>query len=407
MPIKNLIFICLFTVLFSSCVSTTLVQKSNPSNQVIEKYSVLKNDNSTKSGKYEQYYKSKIITEGFYLNNQKHGTWKYHDISGNLYITGNYKNGLFTGIWNTFLDGEKTSSLTYNDSSMNVIEYHSNKKIAYSIFNYNKSYSYGKSFHKNGSIKEIFYLKNGKLDSLYSLYFENGQLHREIIFKEGIVSSIRKTYNPNGNEINGGNCINGNGSFIRYYLPISVQTEKLVIESMMEFTNGYLNNEFIRYFEDGGIESKGQYLNGKQIGIWQIYNSKNNLLEQRDFDKIPDKLYDENAKPNFNICLLNDNEFNREPQFQSGENELYKFLSDNIVYPASARIKGTEERIIFDIYINELGEVEDVKALSYKEEVLFHSGKSVIKTFPRLNPRLQMGVPVPSKLTLPINFSLK
>jgi len=97
------------------------------------------------------------------------------------------------------------------------------------------------------------------------------------------------------------------------------------------------------------------------------------------------------------------------PVFKGGQAAMYKFISDNIEYPDSARINGIQGQVIaqFVVDIDSLTkEVKIVRGIGYgcNEEVLrifelMNAQKSWI-------PGRHKGVAVPVSFTLPIKFIL-
>jgi antitoxin component YwqK of YwqJK toxin-antitoxin module len=409
MPTKNFFYLILIIAFFSSCSSTKLVQKSNPNNNdVVEKYSVLKNDNSIRSGKYEQYYKGKIITEGFYVNNQKNGNWKYHDYSGILFITGDFKEDKKNGIFSTFLNGKVVSKCEFiNDNLLNINSFREDSLTAFTL-NRNSNEAFDMHiYNRNGILKEKYQIKYGKVDGMYNLYFFNGKLHREILYDMGVYKQIVRTFDINGNKIDGGNLINKTGSVLTYHLQKNSENEEMNFEAKMEFSNGLINNDFKTFFRNGKIKTEGQFNNGVRIGLWKYYKENSDSIEIKDFDKSPEPKDDFKNDSNDIKSYFNNQEFTRMPQFQGGDGERFNFISSNLVYPNSAKFYGKEGKVFISIELDELGEMVSMTPIYYSDETLLHAAKNLIKLFPRWNPDINGGVPVKSRVTIPINFQLK
>lgn len=94
------------------------------------------------------------------------------------------------------------------------------------------------------------------------------------------------------------------------------------------------------------------------------------------------------------------------PFFPGGDDARIQFLSENINYPDSARIKGIEGTVLATFVVERDGTLSDVKILKgigggCDEEVL-----RVIKAMPRWNPGIQRGKPVRVQFNMPLKFSL-
>jgi TonB family protein len=94
------------------------------------------------------------------------------------------------------------------------------------------------------------------------------------------------------------------------------------------------------------------------------------------------------------------------PEFASGQAELMKFLQQNLRYPADARAKGIEGRVVAQFIVNEKGNISDITILrgiypSCDSEVV-----RVISAMPRWNPGKQNGNAVKVYFKLPVTFKL-
>ncbi len=80
------LFLLLNTLLFSGTVfaQTVKTELDEPNLGIKEKFSVLKSDTSIKEGPYAVYsrYRSKLLCEGFYKNNNRDGVWTSYDYNG-------------------------------------------------------------------------------------------------------------------------------------------------------------------------------------------------------------------------------------------------------------------------------------------------------------------------------------
>ena len=94
------------------------------------------------------------------------------------------------------------------------------------------------------------------------------------------------------------------------------------------------------------------------------------------------------------------------PCFPGGLDELVRFLSTNIQYPAEARQREIEGRVLLRSVIGKTGDVEDVKVMQPVDELLDQEAVRVCKMLPRFQPGVVDGKAVRVWYTLPISFKL-
>jgi protein TonB len=96
------------------------------------------------------------------------------------------------------------------------------------------------------------------------------------------------------------------------------------------------------------------------------------------------------------------------PKFPGGEAAMFKYISNNIVYPKSAQKDGIAGTVYIYFIINKKGNVTsaEVKRGVRGGEELNAEALRVIKEMPQWEPGYQNGKPVSVQLTLPIKFTL-
>jgi antitoxin component YwqK of YwqJK toxin-antitoxin module len=182
---------------------------------------------------------------------KKHGPWKgvYADTKNPKY-EGTFEHGKEVGIF-TFFDNTKTKRIIatreFNpaDNSAYTIVYDQlkNKVSEGKVVN---KLSEGKWIYYHKASKVIMATENyskGKLEGLRSVFYPNGKIAEEILYKNDQKDGPYKRYTESG----------------------------IIIEE-----SNYNNNEFdglaiFRDPDDGTIVSKGKFVNGKKAGIWQFY----------------------------------------------------------------------------------------------------------------------------------------
>lgn len=95
------------------------------------------------------------------------------------------------------------------------------------------------------------------------------------------------------------------------------------------------------------------------------------------------------------------------PRFPGGDEEMFKFLDKNIVYPSNAKDLNVQGKVYVSFVIDTFGNISNV---SVERGIGFGCDDEairVISMMPRWEPGLQSGHPVKVKFVLPIYFKLK
>lgn len=95
------------------------------------------------------------------------------------------------------------------------------------------------------------------------------------------------------------------------------------------------------------------------------------------------------------------------PEFPGGMTGLMQYLSKNIKYPADARTKGKEGRVIVSVIINTKGKATNPTIIKSVDPSLDAEALRVAGTMPDWVPGTKDGIPVNVKYTFPVNFSLQ
>lgn len=99
-----------------------------------------------------------------------------------------------------------------------------------------------------------------------------------------------------------------------------------------------------------------------------------------------------------------------DPSYTGGQDEMRKYLKDNLKYPKEARDSGVEGTVFVDFVIDEKGKVREVVAsdavgedvdLSFKEESV-----RVVASMPGWKAGIQRGKAVDVSFSIPITFEI-
>lgn len=191
---------------------------------------------------------------------EKHGLWKgvYADTKNTKY-EGTFEHGKEVGTF-TFFDNTKSKRV------IATREFDPKDNSAYTIIfdQLKNKVSEGKVVNKLSEGLWIYYHKapkvimatenysKGKLEGLRSVFYPNGKIAEEILFKNNLKNGAYKRYTESG----------------------------IIIEE-----SNYKNNEFdglaiFRDADDGAIVSKGKFVNGKKAGIWQFFQNGKLVKEE-------------------------------------------------------------------------------------------------------------------------------
>lgn len=94
------------------------------------------------------------------------------------------------------------------------------------------------------------------------------------------------------------------------------------------------------------------------------------------------------------------------PQYPGGQEEMMKFISDNLKYPEAAVKEGIEGRVILRFVVRKDGNVSDVEVLRGLDPSCDKEAVRVIKSMPKWVPGRQNGQAVDVYFTLPVRFKL-
>jgi periplasmic protein TonB len=95
------------------------------------------------------------------------------------------------------------------------------------------------------------------------------------------------------------------------------------------------------------------------------------------------------------------------PGFPGGEQELNKYLYENIKYPQMAKESGIQGRVFVTFVVEKNGEVTDVRVLRGIGGGCDEEAIRVVENMPMWTPGKQRGKPVRVQFNLPIKFTLQ
>ena len=94
------------------------------------------------------------------------------------------------------------------------------------------------------------------------------------------------------------------------------------------------------------------------------------------------------------------------PEFPGGTDALLEFMRKNINYPADAREKDIQGRVLVTFIVNKDGSLTEPEVVKSVDPLLDAEALRLISVMPKWKPGTQRGKPVRTKYTLPVNFRL-
>ena len=92
------------------------------------------------------------------------------------------------------------------------------------------------------------------------------------------------------------------------------------------------------------------------------------------------------------------------PSFPGGLEELYKWIDNNVQYPAVARENGIEGRVILKFIVEKDGSLSDSTVIHSVHPIVDREALRLVGQMPKWNPGKRAGIPVRVRYCLPIKF---
>lgn len=264
---------------------------------------------------YSEYHDSgKKSVEGELRNGKEEGKWQYWDENGKLTRIGYFKEGKQDSVWLSFGENKQIIEKDYyKDGELHGISetYFPNGQIELSI-TYENGVEQGKYilYHETGNVSTEGAMEDGYMAGKWNIYYQDGQLQTEMEYKdEGETMLIWQSFDNLGNP----NVVNGNGHYkgeweleihegdveegIRVGVWKTYNLEGRLLETGRYDGDGYQviniwneSGDLVVENGNGHFESSdgtviGEYKDGYQEGIWNIYNVAKEIVMQVKYEK--------------------------------------------------------------------------------------------------------------------------
>lgn len=154
--------------------------------------------------------------------------------------------------------------------------------------------------------------------------------------------------------------------------------------------------------EDKQVKNQEEVLeNEAQAGALDITDGTNDLNKMTIKEEVIAAPVVEEEQP-LNIAMVE-----QKPEFNGGEAAMYKWLSDNIVFPTIAAEEGVSGRVVVEFVVGKDGSISDVRVVRPRHPALDKEAVRVVKAMPKWIPGRNNGQPVKVTYTLPVNFKLQ
>jgi TonB family protein len=250
-------------------------------------------------------------------------------------------------------------------------------------------------YYKNGKLKlatttlvnQFATLYQGK----YQAYFPDGTVMRIGGFFDGVPVGREISYYPNG----------------KFYESITHLPEaKISYDELSDPTGKELVKngrgdwiEFDELFKD--TLAKGKVESGNKTGIWDE--------KQGDDLKIKIDHTKGTRIPTEYFCKLDGVSFvklDEPPSFVGGTMAFYRFLGKVIRYPAYARERGIQGKVLIGFRVSEKGELSDFKILRSVDKSIDDEALRSVKASPIWKPAMIGGKAVSVPFSVPVSFAL-
>ena len=157
-----------------------------------------------------------------------------------------------------------------------------------------------------------------------------------------------------------------------------------------------------KFEEEKQVKDQSEMMeNEAQAGTIDITEGTNDLNKQVIEQQVIAEVKPVEEEP-VNIAMVE-----QKPTFPGGEAAMYKWLNENIIYPAAAAEEGISGRVIVEFVVDKDGSITKVRVLRQRHPALDKEALRVIKAMPKWIPGRNNGQPVKVTYTLPVTFKLQ
>jgi len=94
------------------------------------------------------------------------------------------------------------------------------------------------------------------------------------------------------------------------------------------------------------------------------------------------------------------------PEYPGGMDAMFKFIGENLKYPASAKEKGIQGTVVISFIVNKDGSISDTEILRGIGGGCDEESLRIVNAFPAWKPGVNEGEKVRTQMRLPIMYKL-
>jgi len=145
-----------------------------------------------KAVKATYYHRNRaILGEGFFVDREKEGLWRFFSDEGILTLENFYQNGLNHGVWKTFYDnGRQAEHITWHRGvQQGLYERYFTTGAVQIRTTYENNQLHGKYevFYLNGQPRVTGFYKNNIPDKVWTFFGQLGEIQKVVIYEEGVI----------------------------------------------------------------------------------------------------------------------------------------------------------------------------------------------------------------------------
>jgi len=187
----------------------------------------------------ENYADGTVKSEVTMRGGMKNGEARYYYPNGKTEVLMNYSDDKLNGLYEKFdINGKKTEKTNYVDGLKNGLQ---------------------QNFYENGKVKMEAHFEKDKLHGVYTEFYPNGQPRVSGQYDQGLFTGTWNYYESNGILVGTGKFIKGSGKQTAFFYG-SKKTRAIV-----HYVNNEKDGEEITYDQDGNIEGKIVYKQGRIV----------------------------------------------------------------------------------------------------------------------------------------------
>jgi len=170
-------------------------------------------------------------------------------------------------------------------------------------------------------------------------------------------------------------------------------------------TNSLKFGKCYKYYKSGKLKDEMVYINDKLNGEHKGYYENGNLRRidfYKDDSLVNGRCYTNTGKDTVYTA------YQKNAQYKNGDiNTFRKFVTSNLIYPDECKRYNITGKAIVQFWVDTLGNVVDVKALSMSHPLFSKAAIDVISKSGKWTPSYEEGKKVKQKFIIPVNFVLQ